>query len=246
MYIETKRDFWKTGIHAIEKLRPEQWKELTLIERVEVLQRCEDAMAKLEERPRAKVFESNFDDPDLSAIYQRKENLILIRSELLEGKDSNPYVAFGNLVHESRHAYIEYAVTHPEFHKKFQQREEWTEAHKTFEIPKPGNPESWIRYENNPIERTCRLYEKFLSKELKDGHEIGRSKEEFNQELGKTSWRDKETGEVVSIDESGKEVRIPEEKFIELCKQLWKEQENSLLVQINRKQKDDRDKERER
>ncbi len=162
MYIQAGvQDLHRKGITSIAELRPDEWKLLDVAQRMAVLQKCQDVIARVEGRSDETPQVRDFEHPDWGAVYYKTENQILINTEVL--KNDDPYVAFGKLMHESHHAYIEYAMNHPGFHPGGEMTE-WKEDY-------PNTSHDSPMYKWSTIERDCNNLEKSLSKELKDQHD---------------------------------------------------------------------------
>lgn len=259
MYIRDFTDLQAARITEIEELRPEQWRELNTRQRLSVLQRCEDAIASFEKRPPAMVSEISYLDENLQkdkgskAEFHSTENTISISYEDLQ--NNNPYAVFDKLVHEARHAYIDHAISTPNFHGSSESMElkEWAEANESYVTPQPGNKESYELYKRNFIEKICGDAQTSLAKALKDEHEKQRADEQLKKErvdieAQKSLQSDgsKDITKVSMLDKSGEEVRIPRGRIIARWQELQGEKQVSPDIQNSQKQKDDRDKERDR
>ncbi|MCY6494537.1 hypothetical protein [Leptolyngbya sp. GGD] len=175
MYIRSEY-IEEAKIDQIQELRPEQWQKLNTSDRCAVLQKCADAIAEFEGRPKdVIVAEMYFFDSKTKGEFHPKDetlktNTILISHEVLKCDD--PYIAFGVLVHESRHAYICHAMDTPGFHPG-QEQDIWLKDRQNAHAKSPGRASS-------EIEKYCDLAQKSLVDRLKkEVHPQQRSKEQL-------------------------------------------------------------------
>lgn len=141
---------------SIENLSPDIWDSLTESQRLHALQEAENAIARKQGREPvpAAAFES--DDPRYCGGYDPSNGAITINGRLLNS--ANRLEAIATIVHEGRHAYQFYAITHPGFHPDSSEVEAWKLN------SQPGNYQAYEDvgpdlYRNQPLERDAFSFE---------------------------------------------------------------------------------------
>lgn len=116
----------------IEDIRFENWKDLTLEQRVNVLNEMEQHIAAIEHRPASVISAETLDDPNCFG-YQLGEDIV-INTSYLEISVNNPEMLdkmLETLIHEGRHRYQHYNVEDRLVHESPAEVESWRE---NFEI----------------------------------------------------------------------------------------------------------------
>jgi hypothetical protein len=111
------------SLRGIPELRPEVWRGMVDdAQRLKVLQGIEDKMARIQERPPVPVVAEQTKPGEFGG-YIRAEGKIIVSLEHMRSNDIREIM--DTIVHEGRHAYQDYAVTHPGFHSDQAQVEAW-------------------------------------------------------------------------------------------------------------------------
>lgn len=111
----------------IEDIRFENWKDLTLEQRVNVLNEMEQHIAAIEHRPAATISSEKLEDNTFG--YQSNDSIV-INSTYLEQSSTNPQALdkmLETLIHEGRHRYQQYNVEERLVHESPAQVETWRE-----------------------------------------------------------------------------------------------------------------------
>lgn len=118
----------------IEDIRFENWKDLTLDQRVNVLNEMERHIAAIEHRPALPLYAENMEDGMFG--YQRHDpnnvidDKIAINTTILEASGSHPEIldeVLDTLIHEGRHRYQHYNVEERLVHESPAEVEQWRE-----------------------------------------------------------------------------------------------------------------------
>lgn len=113
-YLETVREF-----------RYENWAELTLEEKTEVLNRVEQKIAEMEHRPALEVMIEDM-KPNSLGYHSNTEHQIVLNSKHVGANDPKFHKAvFDTLIHEGRHAYQHYNVDVKCVHESVSEVEQW-------------------------------------------------------------------------------------------------------------------------
>lgn len=99
----------------IEGTRFEDWKCLTPTERLETLQKVENAAAKIEHRPICDVKGESLGEGHLG-YYNPKDNTITINTDYLNDSYPGYKESLDTIIHEGRHAYQHYNVDQRQVH----------------------------------------------------------------------------------------------------------------------------------
>lgn len=165
--IETLKD--------VEGLTQAEWDKLNNDERLELLQKVEDALAKSQGRPRVDLRSGDIDG---NGLYHGSDDppTIEINNALLTQGDL--HATLTTLAHESRHAYQYYAIENADFHPDAEQVESWRTNFEEGNYIEPAkNPKG---YWNQPVERDARHFGDLFADTLAPqdlGRELG---EEIN------------------------------------------------------------------
>jgi len=112
---------------GIEEIRFENWKELSLDQQVEILNKMEQQIAKIEHRPAAHISAEHIDDADFG--YQLGDDIV-INTTYLEIAMKDPAMLdnmLETLIHEGRHRYQHYNVEDRLVHESPAEVESWRE-----------------------------------------------------------------------------------------------------------------------
>lgn len=111
----------------IEDIRFENWKDLSLEQKVDVLNEMEHHIAAIEHRPAATISSEKLEDNTFG--YQSNDSIV-INSTYLEQSSTNPQALdkmLETLIHEGRHRYQQYNVEERLVHESPAQVETWRE-----------------------------------------------------------------------------------------------------------------------
>ena len=111
----------------IEDIRFENWKDLSLEQKVNVLNEMEHHIAAIEHRPAATISSEKLEDNTFG--YQSNDSIV-INSTYLEQSSTNPQALdkmLETLIHEGRHRYQQYNVEERLVHESPAQVETWRE-----------------------------------------------------------------------------------------------------------------------
>jgi hypothetical protein len=142
------------AIGKIPEFRPEVWRGLDDARRLEAVQNLEGRMAAIQQRPPVAV-EAEPMKPGLFGGYSWSEGRMRISQQHLRSNDVKEIQ--DTIVHEGRHAYQHYAVTHPGFHSDQSEVDAWANN------MQPGHylrPEvvGQRAYQNQPVEADAWSY----------------------------------------------------------------------------------------
>ena len=183
-------DLEKLGIADMPELRAEQWDNMYVSEKVEVLQECERRISQHEGRESVDVLAVNMADLsqkheqcwgcDAGFFVQKHGNEMVLDDQFLSS--ATPYEAFEKYSHEAAHAYQLHAMENPGFHPNEYEVTEWQEAR--VEYSKEGvKGMTMEEYSRNPLEVDARYFSESCSHELEQTHEVQRAQEELALEL---------------------------------------------------------------
>lgn len=147
-----------TALEQIQEIRPENWEDLGLGERLAALQGVEDLMSEIQGRPPLDVVAERM-EPGLYGYFDGKAVHIstwgLSSNDVAEAVDT--------IIHEGRHAYQHYAVDHPGFHPDQQQVEEWRDNFPNYLAAELYGQEA---YQNQPVEADAWAYASSIRNEI--------------------------------------------------------------------------------
>jgi len=111
----------------IESLRYEKWKELSFDQHMEVLNKLEHVIAKIEHRNPCPIYAEKLDENNLGK-FSRKGKYMVINSEYINSNSFKDHSeVLDTLIHEGRHAYQDYNLTEREVHIRQDEVEKWRE-----------------------------------------------------------------------------------------------------------------------
>lgn len=122
--LEMKRDIVEY-LSEVEELKYDNWCDLSSNERVAVLNKIEESIAKFEHRPALKVEIEELEQKHLG--YQDAANAkIVLNSEYVNSNEFNVYKeVIDTIIHEGRHAYQHYNVDVRSIHESESEVKEW-------------------------------------------------------------------------------------------------------------------------
>ena len=112
---------------SIEEIRFDNWKDLSLEEQVDVLNKMEQCIANIEHRPAAIISTKDLDAKTYG--YQLGDSIV-INSKYLNASTSSPEMLeqmLDTLIHEGRHRYQEYNVNERLVHESLSEVNSWRE-----------------------------------------------------------------------------------------------------------------------
>ncbi len=143
-------------LRQIQEIQPDKWQELTEEERLGALQKVENTLAQVQNRPPLPVFAASMGPGEYGFF---DGNSIRVNADALNGDDVAELV--DTIAHEGRHAYQWYAVEHPNFHGNNLQIQAWKNNFSNY-INGNEDPEG---YRKQPIEADAWKY----GSSVKDG-----------------------------------------------------------------------------
>lgn len=158
LQIEAPQDFMQIEqvsdtLASCEELQLENWEQLELSEKVEVLNDLEARIAAIEHRPPCPIRAIPMKDNEWGG-YSPTDKDITINTKHLTLSGNNKWVyreILDTLVHEGRHAYQEYNVNECEVHPRHSEVESWREI--------IGSNPRWEYIGDTSRENGLRLYE---------------------------------------------------------------------------------------
>lgn len=119
-YLEAPNDMEQVSqiserMTEIEGTRFEDWQRLSPEERLEVLQKVENAAAEIEHRPTCVVKGQSLGQGHLG-FYNPQDNTITINTDYLKGDYESYKESLSTVIHEGRHAYQHYNVNERQVH----------------------------------------------------------------------------------------------------------------------------------
>lgn len=146
------------------------WEKLTENERLTAIQDLEVKMAKLQNRPPCKITLENLSHREFGHFNPETYEITLNKSLLENAEDR--LEAIDTAVHEGRHAYQRYAITHPEIHADKKELMYWLGNEIAYFSPNHVTCILGMEYyATQPVELDARDYaakfmEKFREKEM--------------------------------------------------------------------------------
>jgi hypothetical protein len=141
------------SLRNIPELRPEAWQRLDDSHRLQVMQEVEQRMAAIQGRPLVRVVAEPM-ERGVCGGYRQGDKTIHISQEHL--RSNNAREVLDTVVHEGRHAYQHYAITHPGFHPDQAQVRAWAENLRPGHYIRGGRvPGAYMR---QPVEADAWVY----------------------------------------------------------------------------------------
>lgn len=168
-YLEAPNDMEQVGqisekMIGIEGTRFEDWKNLTPQERLEAMQKVENAAAEVAHRPACRVRAEDM-EPGQYGYYSSRDNTITLNSYYIEGCDYESYKqCMDTIIHEGRHAYQHYNVEIRQVHPSDGDCKNWDEnlnevalfpEYYGYQVADEVGP---LRYWMQPVEADARAF----------------------------------------------------------------------------------------
>jgi len=139
------------ALQALQGLQSDEWQKLDFRERLEVLQKVENSMAEVQGRPSVQVNAEVMGKPTLFGVYDGTK--ITLNDAPIKENDIRGVL--DTVIHEGRHAYQHYAVTHPGIHPKSSEVEAWRDNRDHYLDAELYGQEM---YQNQPVEADAWSY----------------------------------------------------------------------------------------
>jgi DNA repair exonuclease SbcCD ATPase subunit len=147
---EQQIGYASVALNEIAAIQTENWATLDEFSRAKTLQEIEDIMAVYQSRPASNVMIKDM-DPQLYGYFDG--NTIYINKAHVSNRDTK-YV-IDTILHEGRHSYQNYAISHPSVRSDLKQVNKWRKNFRHYLNPSIYGQEF---YESQPVEADARTY----------------------------------------------------------------------------------------
>jgi len=136
-------------LRDVKGLTPEEWEELSVEERLEVLQQVENVLAEVQGRPPVSLVQAD-PAPGVRGQCVVSDPPVHMVIDIDQLKSGNLHQVLDTVAHEGRHTYQWYAIHHPGFHPDEAEVNSWRDnwLNNYANSRKVG----YKRYRNQPIE----------------------------------------------------------------------------------------------
>ncbi|MDA8139913.1 MAG: hypothetical protein M0036_14785 [Desulfobacteraceae bacterium] len=142
------------GKGYVNLLHPLMWQQLSLNQRVGVLQQLENDYAGRQGRGPYQIEPDHTKNVGSCGCADHRQNKIFVNAEHIRN-DACLFLTVHTVLHEGRHAYQQAAIDHDGLHPKKDEVELWRKNHSVYI---PSTEKSFVLYRNQPLERDAEAY----------------------------------------------------------------------------------------
>jgi hypothetical protein len=155
----------------VNVLHPSMWRQLSLDQRVRVLQDLESDYAGRQGRVPYQIEPDQTKDIGACGCADHEQKKIFVNAEHIRN-DSSLFLAVHTVLHEGRHAYQQAAIDRDGLHHKKEEVDLWRRNRSVYI---PSTEKSFIIYRNQPLERDAEAYANL---------EVGKLYDQLQQKYG--------------------------------------------------------------